>query len=133
MPQAICFIVPVVGGRLIQRSGRSGAVQRGEFQMYPATWTTLNYGAFSGPAVADGKVYLSVLEAVLDDVRKDARYAKDIYIKVGADPRVRAEAYGLLRDANRLAGLRNAASRMPQGWPLYARACVMSLAPRWEP
>ncbi|MHC4253566.1 MAG: outer membrane protein assembly factor BamB family protein, partial [Planctomycetota bacterium] len=67
--------------------------------MYPATWTTLNYGGFSGPAVADGKVFLSVLEADLDEIAKDERSEKDIYIRVGADPRVRAEEYGLLRDA----------------------------------
>lgn len=80
-------------------SGRSGAVQRGDFQMYPATWTTLNYGGFSGPAVADGRVYLSLLEADLKEIAKDNRYKEDIYVQVGADPRVRAEHYGMLRDA----------------------------------
>lgn len=86
-----------VGEELIG-GGRSGGLTRGEFAMFPISWTSIGYGGFAGPTVVGNNVYLHLMrpdEAVLRQVEGIER---NPYVRLGADIRALANNHNAYRD-----------------------------------
>lgn len=83
----------IIGG------GRGAMMSRGDFSMYPYAWTSLGYGGYAGPSVRDGRVYLHVMEPDAAQIAAHPAVAGNVYVQLGADPRMLANDLKLLRDA----------------------------------
>ncbi len=80
-------------------SGRSGGMTRGDFAMFPFEWTTIGYGGYGAPIIADGKVYVLVMTSDTSKYLGTPELENNPYIRLGIDPRSMAGKFGAYRDS----------------------------------
>jgi len=80
-------------------SGRSGGMTRGGFAMFPFEWTTIGYGGYGAPIVADDKVFVFVQTSDTSKYVDTPGFAKNPYVRLGIDPRSLAGTFQAYRDS----------------------------------
>ena len=82
-------------------SGRSGGRSRGGFAMQAYSWTTIGYGGYGAPIVADDKVFVFVHEADHEAIETHPETDKDPFVKLGVEKASLGTVLGLVRDTVR--------------------------------
>ncbi len=65
-------------------SGRGGGNTRGDFAMFPISWTTLWQGGYGAPIMADNKVFVYAPSPDLDAIRKHPDLERNPYYRLGS-------------------------------------------------
>jgi len=79
-------------------SGRSGGMSRGGFAMFPYEWTTIGYGGYGAPIIADDKVFVYVNGSNLESYKDNPELANNPYVRLGIDERALAGSFKAYQD-----------------------------------
>jgi hypothetical protein len=79
-------------------SGRSGGRSRGGFAMMPYSWTTIGYGGYGAPIIADNKVFVFVHTADMDAIHAHPDTATDPFVKLGVEKESLGTVLNVVRD-----------------------------------
>ena len=80
-------------------SGRSGGKTRGGFAMFPFEWTTIGYGGYGAPIVADDKVFVFVQTSDTSSYEGTPELENNAFVRLGIDPRAMADVFNTFRDS----------------------------------
>jgi len=80
-------------------SGRGGGLMRGDFCMYPISWTTLWEAGYGGPIMADNKVFVYAPSPDLEAIEKHPKLERNPYYRLGAKPGLLASSLSKQRDS----------------------------------
>lgn len=78
--------------------GRGASRTRGEFATFAFSWSSTGYGSFTGPILADGRLFQFVFVADEKLVAASEAIQNDVFVRLGVNPLGLANDHGLMRD-----------------------------------